>query len=350
MRVLALGAYLTRTDSPWRGPDHESRKLVLLLKGDDINGFAHIRLPEQPPFRITSDEASRKVALEAFGRWAAARLQQEVDEPPVALVPIPSSACTDFEDKAFPSYELAESIVRALPGGDVRIEDVLRFRQSHEPSHKSRRRLSREELRANLRVDPLVNSRARLVLVDDVCTQGNHLWAASDALADAGVHCRLSIVAGRSVHYQLPQCFDLPAEDLPDGDPTLPGYRTYYVDMDPAGRWAPPYFGISSLWMPVERRGDFNAVVNSALPSTDLRWNSIDSETADGFCRIIDHFFDKQTYMLHALITKERYLPGRGIPFFRRMLLQQKLGWVAQGASDKAYRVRLSSGPWERGR
>jgi len=344
MRVLALCAYLTRVDSRWRGHDHDSRKLVRLLKGEGINGFANIRLPTQSAFRIENDEGSRREALDAFGKWAVARLRQEIDEPPVALVPLPSSSSTDFGDTTFASYALAEAIVRAAPAGKARIEDVLRFRQAHEPCHKSARRLSREDLRRNLFVAGRVDPNARIVLIDDICTQGNHLWAARDVLAEADLGCELAVVAGRTVHYQLDECFDLPAEDLPDGDPQLPGYRTYYVDMDPAGRWGRPYFGLSSFWMPVHRRGDFNAAIKAALPNTDLRWNSIDSDTAPGFCRLIDHLFKKQTYMWHGIITKERYLPGRGVPFFRRMLLQQKLGWVAEGASDKAYRVRLSPG------
>ncbi len=217
LKLISLAAYLTRTNNiDWSDDDHNASKFIKSIKGEPIKGWATIAVCGQH-HRLNSNNQQDVFAW--FGQMAADRLRRLIKQP-IALTPIPSSGAHINTDE-FPhtTMLLAESIVEHL-GKDVAvIDDLLRWDQ---PMASSRHGGPRdpENLYSHLTLlDDAVYERP-YVLIDDVCTTGGHLQACAAKLRDIGASVILAVCAGRSVHEQRSDPFDVPDEIYPDFFPS----------------------------------------------------------------------------------------------------------------------------------
>jgi len=189
--------------------------LVKCAKGETFKGYSDITFNGQ---NHHIDSNSRPVVIDLFGKWGATKLSI-LDVADVDLVPIPSSKLTIFGADCTAKL-LADSVSKHLAGSKV--SHVLAFKEARDSDHGKRetetsekpKRQSKDEIFKNLKSGTLPKSGRRIVLVDDVCTQGFHLLATAAFLRNHGLIVDHALCLGRTVWEPAENVLAMPPEDL----------------------------------------------------------------------------------------------------------------------------------------
>lgn len=136
----------------------------------------------------------------------------------------------------------------------------------------------------------------------------------------------------------------------------VPGYRNYLVYSDESGVHRAQYYGFGSLWMPWERRGDFQALVADLRAryryNDEIKWTKISNWSAPFYLALLDEFFRRTWLMFHCLVVRKGFvdmsfhedLDEARCKHFA-MLVKAKVKYFCAGAKDKAYHFRVDPLP-----
>lgn len=142
-----------------------------------------------------------------------------------------------------------------------------------------------------------------------------------------------------------------------DGNESLvPGYRNYLVYSDESGVHGAKYYGFGSLWLPWERRGDFQGQLAELRTrhglQDELKWTKVSRRSEPFVKDVIEWFFRRQWMMFHCIIVPREDVDwklhkGRDEAQQKHfsMLLRNKIACFARGGGKK-YRVRVDPLPW----
>ncbi len=139
------------------------------------------------------------------------------------------------------------------------------------------------------------------------------------------------------------------AADLPDDPPPVPGYKNIRVYCDESGIHGAKYIGFGSLWMPHERRGDFQALVDEQRRvhgyQRELKWSRVNAGNEACVAAVIAEFFKARWLMFHGLIVRVGYVDmahhesrDEQLRKHFAMLLSTKIKYFADG-KKKAFHV-----------
>jgi hypothetical protein len=212
--VEAYAQYLTVPVAQMRGTDYDGQVFVHALKGHPFTNYATIRAPDGT--WTTIDPQHPEVATEIFVAWAYARIRQRHYAERICLVPVPNkSALISTADQPFPTLVLAESLWAAFSRG-VTMHPVLRWRRALQTAQSGGSRGPWALYPELVFVPPPHGTPTRVVLVDDVCTEGGHLQACAARLSENGYVADYGVCGGRTLHDQQADPFSLPAFTLED--------------------------------------------------------------------------------------------------------------------------------------
>lgn len=136
----------------------------------------------------------------------------------------------------------------------------------------------------------------------------------------------------------------------------VPGYRNYVVYTDESGMHRAKYYGFGSLWIPWERRGDFQAQLAELRRrhglQDELKWSKVTRRTAPFVADVITWFFQRHWMMFHCVVVPRAEVNWK-LHLDRdqaeqkhfTMLLKNKIAHFAKGGG-KLYRVRVDPLPW----
>lgn len=207
----------------FRQQDWDSMKFIKALKGKAFKDYAWIRDVDGKNVKLTSGNSA--LPIRVFGNWAAQRLRER-SEIATILVPVPSSDHTDFEASFLPKT-ICESVATFREG--TKVMPVLAFKSAkhkdHEATHDSDnlRRQSEDELAANL-ICSTERLTERVILVDDMCTNGRHLRVCARRLRSLGATVETALCPGRTVWDHQSDNFNLAPEDLEPQDERLANF------------------------------------------------------------------------------------------------------------------------------
>ncbi|WP_125474036.1 phosphoribosyltransferase [Caulobacter vibrioides] len=191
--------------TPFRKIDWISRYLVKAIKGDLEALRKSFVVLGKPQKKFNHENYGELV--EAFHRWSAERLKElEIDQP--VLVAIPNSAATSAVND-FGTKRLAEGIAAAF-GPAAKAYTDLRFSEVLAKSHKGGGRSKTELLNKMVLNAPVPDG--TVVLIDDVCSSGSHLFAAQRKLRPRAAE--LALVCGRTVNEPRDKMLNIPIETI----------------------------------------------------------------------------------------------------------------------------------------
>lgn len=144
--------------------------------------------------------------------------------------------------------------------------------------------------------------------------------------------------------------------DIEPEEAAVPGHRNYLVYCDESGINGEVYYGFGSLWMPWERRGDFQALLNTLRTRhgyrDEIKWHSVNRYSVEFYLDLLDLFFRRTWLMFHAVVVRRGYTN----PAFHKdwdqekqkrfaMLIKNKVAFFSNGDPAKAYHVRVDPLP-----
>lgn len=191
----------------FKSSDYPPQKFIKAIKGQPINGYAHIPLRNGKTIKL--EQSNAEAAVRIFGQWAAARLG-ELGLGEVTLMPIPSSSHTD-PSADFTAKRMCEAINEfARPNFPI-APSLTQITAVTGSSKGGSRKFT--DIRDNLHCHGGVAGQ-RLILIDDVATSGNHLKACATILRDAGATVDHAICAGRTIWERPADMWDVPVENV----------------------------------------------------------------------------------------------------------------------------------------
>lgn len=136
----------------------------------------------------------------------------------------------------------------------------------------------------------------------------------------------------------------------------VPGYKNYVVYTDESGIHRAKYYGFGSLWIPWERRGDFQGQLKQLRTryriTDELKWTKVSRRTEPFVKEVIGWFFSRPWMMFHCIIVPREDVnwklhDGRDNAQQKHfsMLLKNKIAHFARGGG-KLYRIRLDPLPF----
>jgi hypothetical protein len=136
----------------------------------------------------------------------------------------------------------------------------------------------------------------------------------------------------------------------------VPGHRNYLVYTDESGTNGARYFGFGSLWMPWERRGDFVGLINELRSrhsyDDEAKWTNVTRRSQAFYTELVEEFFKRSWLMFHCVVVRVGYIDMRhhddrddAMQKFFTMLIKAKVKFFTNGATDKAYHVRVDPLP-----
>ena len=125
IKVIYFSTYLT--SPPYSPADYDSMKFIDAIKGDSINKYASI--PVRGKKRHLDNSTSAKV-FGWFGEMVTDYFQKNSINPPVTLVPVPSSKATAASISFHRTNAIATEIANKV-SGNVTVRDVLRWKKEY---------------------------------------------------------------------------------------------------------------------------------------------------------------------------------------------------------------------------
>jgi len=146
------------------------------------------------------------------------------------------------------------------------------------------------------------------------------------------------------------------ASDDEGHDIPVPGYRNYLVYSDESGVNGARYYGFGTLWMPWERRGDFQRLITDLRErhryTDEIKWTHITRWSRPFYAGLLEAFFRTRWLMFHCLIVRRGIVNmdfHEDIDEARRkhfaMLVKVKVKYFCAGAGNKAYHFRVDPLP-----
>jgi hypothetical protein len=204
MRYLSGGATYTQ-------PFYDTHKLVTALKGEPVKGFVNIKLGGRT---VELRDPNKDLAADWFGeRVAELRLTPEL---PYYLCCLPDSGCTLNGVRTSKIERLALAVQARVPR--MKIVDVFRFKTPMPKSHETNMR-DPATLFSSLEVVSLPPLDGRVIILDDVCTSGAHIAAATAHLKAHNVSDVVAICAARTNYNNQDVAIKWQAEELNEFTP-----------------------------------------------------------------------------------------------------------------------------------
>ncbi len=131
--------------------------------------------------------------------------------------------------------------------------------------------------------------------------------------------------------------------------------RHFYVYTDESGFHGTRYYGFGTLWLPYERRGDFQEMISALRREhryrDEIKWSSIRHANRAFYIALVNQFFRRRWLMFHALVVRQGYVKmslhggSRHVAHQKHFcaLLSMKLRRFA--SPDKVYRLRVDPLP-----
>jgi hypothetical protein len=190
LRLLTFCRYYTGP-FPRNQEYFDSHKLVKSIKDEEFRGYVDVRIHDQN-YRI--EQSNRELALMWFAD-SMRKLSWSQDLSHYFLCAIPDSACTVSACRPSKVSRLVEAVATELPG--INIWDGLRFSRVMPKSSETNMR-DLQVLYDAMSVVQSPPGSGEILLIDDVCTTGAHLRAASARIRESEGHCRVAICAART--------------------------------------------------------------------------------------------------------------------------------------------------------
>lgn len=139
-------------------------------------------------------------------------------------------------------------------------------------------------------------------------------------------------------------------------DVPVPGYHNYLVYSDESGIHGARYYGFGTLWMPWERRGDFQALVADLRDrhryTDEIKWTHVTRFSRPFYSALLDEFFRRKWLMFHCLIVRKGFVDmdfhedmDEARHKHYAMLVKAKVKYFCAGAANKAYHFRVDPLP-----
>jgi hypothetical protein len=208
LRIICTCTYRTSPPRGWSDREFAACKLVRVLKGLPISGWADIPVDGRT---IRLDQSNAEEAFPLFARLATPHIDWQ--HAPTLLVPIPNS-CSVAADAVPRTRCLADALVAHAGRVDLAVADVLRWREPMPAAHRWGAARYPEQLYPNLRLVRTLPARSVVLLVDDLLTTGGHLRAAAAFLGEAGARVAGGVCAGRADEHRVSDPFAARVEVL----------------------------------------------------------------------------------------------------------------------------------------
>ncbi len=219
LRVSSLSRYFANRSVQWRSEDFDAYKWVQALKGNELNGYAHV--PVQGVLRRLSNQ-NLGSAIDWFGKMAVQELARRSLVGPFLVIPVPNSGCILGSSVAPRTRKLARAVVTELQDGSD-VLDCLRWKKDLGSASKEGGPRAPTILYANLAVlkDRLkdLNAEGTSLLVDDVTTSGGHLRACAARLQENHIDVTNALCGGKTLYDQDDHAFTIVEEILDDFEP-----------------------------------------------------------------------------------------------------------------------------------
>lgn len=188
----------------------DSRKFCTAVKDGTIRGYLTFTGPNGLIYTI--NENNPNDARRIFGSFVA-KIIKTLDCEPLSIIPVPSKDAL-IGESTFRSLSMLEAT-----RGDRKwtIEPYLRFTKPLQKASNGGPR-NRTLLAHYMRLVAQPSSK-NVVIIDDICTSGNHLLACQDILAKAGCTTVAAIVCGHTDHNNAATPFITKKFDIPDDNP-----------------------------------------------------------------------------------------------------------------------------------
>lgn len=211
--VVCFSSYLASTDLPWRAEDYNANKFVHALKEEQINGYALI------PTCGTQNRLTNANLGDA-AVWFASMVRNYLRDAgvglPLAVVPVPNSACTTASRTTPRTLRLADAVSSVIHGRTKTV-DCLRWKKDLGSASRMGGPRDTDILYRNLHMKTgSLQLKSRVLLVDDVMTSGGHLRACARKIRESGSKVVLAVCGGRTTYEQNRAAFDTVQETLPD--------------------------------------------------------------------------------------------------------------------------------------
>lgn len=97
-----------------------------------------------------------------------------------------------------------------------------------------------------------------------------------------------------------------------DDDPPPRGTRRWLVACDESGTGGATHYGFGSVWMPWQRRGDFQEEMRAIaakrsypLLEREMKWNKAQDKFLPFYLGVIDHFFESPYLCFHCIVVRK---------------------------------------------
>jgi predicted amidophosphoribosyltransferase len=160
--------------------------------------------------------ANTNDSIDWFGEMVARHLAATGVEPPLLLVPVPTSSAT-LDSSSGPWTSLLAIAVASNGMGDADVVDALRWKRRVEPP--SLRTATAAELYENLAVTRRLDPDVPVVLVDYLFSAPATLQACAGRLSERGMRVELAVCAGRIAAGAAHDAFTVVTGALPEFEP-----------------------------------------------------------------------------------------------------------------------------------
>lgn len=99
-----------------------------------------------------------------------------------------------------------------------------------------------------------------------------------------------------------------PSKSKSDADPS-PGVVRWLISCDESGMDGAPFYGFGSLWMPWQRRGDFQAIITGLRRrhnyQSEIKWTSVRPRYISFYRDLVESFFRASWLAFHCIVIRK---------------------------------------------